>query len=42
LTCKYLHEFSTKFEMILILFSGAWGKMSHENPGAKNLTTLSL
>jgi hypothetical protein len=30
LTCEYLHNFPNKFEMTLMLFSGAWGKMSHE------------
>ncbi len=30
LTCKYLREFSKKFEMILMLLSGAWGKVIHE------------
>jgi hypothetical protein len=30
LTCEYLREFSTKFEMILMLLSGAWKKMIHE------------
>ncbi len=30
MTCEYLQEFSKKFEMILMLFSGAWGKMIHE------------
>ncbi len=29
-TCKYLREFSIKFEMILMLLSEAWGKMIHE------------
>jgi hypothetical protein len=29
-TCEYLHEFSKKFEMTLMLFSGAWRKMIHE------------
>ncbi len=29
LTCEYLREFSKNFEMILTLFSGAWGKMIH-------------
>jgi hypothetical protein len=28
-TGEYFREFS-KFEMILMLFSGAWGKMIHE------------
>jgi hypothetical protein len=35
LTCEYLREFSKKFEMILMLLSGAWGKVIHE----KNLTS---
>ena len=30
LTCEYLREFSKKFEMILLLLSGAWGKVIHE------------
>jgi hypothetical protein len=30
LTCKYIREFSKKFLLTLILFSGAWGKMVHE------------
>jgi hypothetical protein len=30
LTCEYLPEFSKKFEMILMLLSGAWGKAIHE------------
>jgi hypothetical protein len=27
---EYLHEFSKKFEMILMLLSGAWAKVVHE------------
>jgi hypothetical protein len=34
LTCKYLSEFSKKFEITLMLFSWTWGKMIHE----KNLS----
>ncbi len=30
LTCEYLREFSKKFEMTLMLFSGAWGKVIHD------------
>ncbi len=30
LTCEYLREFSKKSEMILLLLSGAWGKVIHE------------
>jgi hypothetical protein len=30
LPCEYLREFSKKFEMILRLFSRAWGKMIHK------------
>jgi hypothetical protein len=30
LICEYLREFSKKFEMTLLLFSGAWGKVIHE------------
>jgi hypothetical protein len=36
MTCKYLREFLKKFEMILMLFPGAWGKMIQEkNPKQK-------
>ncbi len=28
--CEYLREFSKKFEMVLMLLSGAWGKVIHE------------
>jgi hypothetical protein len=27
---KYLHDFFFKFEMNLMLFSGAWGEVIHE------------
>jgi hypothetical protein len=30
LTGEYLREFSKKFEMTLLFFSGAWGKVIHE------------
>jgi hypothetical protein len=30
LTWEYLREFSKKFEMILKLLSGAWGKVIHK------------
>ncbi len=30
LNCEYLREFSKKFEMILVLLSGDWGKLIHE------------
>jgi hypothetical protein len=30
LSCEYLCEFSKKFKMTLLLFSGAWGKVIHE------------
>ncbi len=30
LTCEYFREFPKKFEMTLMLFSGAWGKVIHE------------
>ncbi len=30
LTCKYLCEFSKKFEMFLMEYSGDWGKLIHE------------
>jgi hypothetical protein len=28
--CEYFFKFLKKFEMVLMLFSGAWGKMIHE------------
>jgi hypothetical protein len=40
LTREYLRELSKKFEMIITLFSGAWGEM--KKPEAKYLVTLSL
>ncbi len=43
LASEYLREFSEKFKMTIMLFSGAWRKMFHEKkPEAKNLVTLSL
>ncbi len=30
LTCEYLRNFMKKFEMTLMLFSGAWGKVINE------------
>jgi hypothetical protein len=40
---EYLHDFSKKFEMTLMLFLGARGKMIHEKISeAKNLVTRSL
>jgi hypothetical protein len=30
LTCEYLREFSKKFELTLMLFLEAWGKVIHE------------
>jgi hypothetical protein len=30
LTCEYLRKFSKKFEMNLMLLSGAWGKVIYE------------
>jgi hypothetical protein len=35
-------RFSKKFEIILMLFSRAWGKMINEKPEAKNLVALFL
>jgi hypothetical protein len=29
-SCKYLREFSKKFETALMVYSGAWGKLIHE------------
>jgi hypothetical protein len=40
--CEYIRKFSKKFEITLMLFSGAWGKKIHKKPGAKNLVTLYL
>ena len=38
-----LRKFSKKFEMALMVYSGAWGKLIHEKkPEAKNLVTLFL
>ncbi len=43
LTCKYLREFSQKFETVLMGYSEAGGKLIHgKKPEAKNLVTLSL
>jgi hypothetical protein len=30
LICEYLHDFTKKFEIIQLLFSGAWEKKIHE------------
>ncbi len=30
LSCEYLREFSKKFETVLMVYSGAWGKLIHE------------
>jgi hypothetical protein len=35
LICEYLRKFLTKFEMTLVSFSGAWGKMTHEKIESK-------
>jgi hypothetical protein len=38
-----LRKFSKKFEMALMAYSGAWGKLIHEKkPKVENLMTLSL
>ena len=42
LTWEYVSEFSKKFEMTLMLFSGAWGRWFMKKPEAKNLVTLYL
>ncbi len=40
---EYLHEFSNKFETVLMEYSGDGEKLIHEKkPEAKNLLTLSL
>jgi hypothetical protein len=36
--CEYLREFSKKFEMALMVYSGAWGKLTE----VENLVALSL
>jgi len=36
-----LREFSKKFEMVM-LYSGAWGKLIHKKPEVKNRVALSL
>ncbi len=38
LTCEYLHKFSKKFEMTLMLFSGVWGKVIHEKNLKQNIS----
>ncbi len=35
LTCEYLRKISKKFEIILMLLSGAWGKVIHEKTWSK-------
>jgi hypothetical protein len=40
LSCQYLSELSKKFEMALMVYSGAWGKLIHKK--VENLVTLSL
>jgi hypothetical protein len=41
LTCEYLREFSKKFEMVLMEYSGAGGKLIHEkNQKKKSRDTL--
>jgi hypothetical protein len=42
LTGEYLHEFSEKFEMTLMLFSGAWEKMIHKKAGSKKSVHLKV
>ncbi len=43
LICEYLREFSKKFEMILLLLSGDWGKVIHEkNLKQKSRDTVPL
>ncbi len=37
-TCKYLSEFSKKFEMTLMVLSEAWGKMIHEKNQKQNIS----
>ena len=39
---EYLREFSKKFEMALVVYSGAWGKLIHKKPEVENLEALSL
>jgi hypothetical protein len=42
LSCEYLSEFWKNFEMTLIGYSGAWGKLMNEKPEVENLVALSL
>jgi hypothetical protein len=43
LSCEYLREFSKKFEMALLVYSGAWGKLIHEkNRSRKSHGTVPL
>ncbi len=43
LSREYLREFSKKFEMAVVVYSDAWGKLIHEKkPEVENLVTLSL
>ncbi len=43
LDLHYLHDFSKKIEMTLMLYSGAWGKKIHEkNRNQKSRDTLPL
>jgi hypothetical protein len=43
LSCEYLREFSNKFEMALMVYSGAWGKLIHEkNSSLKSRDTVPL
>ena len=43
LSCEYLCEFSKKFETVLMVCSGAWGKLIHEiNRSRKSRDTVPL
>ncbi len=39
LSCEYLREFSKKFETALMEYSGAWGKLIHEENQKSNLVS---
>jgi hypothetical protein len=41
-SCEYLSEFSKKLENPQMGYSGAWGKLIHENPEVDNLVSRSL
>jgi len=38
LSRKYLHEFSKKFEVAIMVYSGAWWKLIHEKNQKSKIT----